>query len=88
MVVAPGLIVYERLLDAFCGKIDRGSATVGAGFRHVGHGKKFADLFIPEAHREAVFAFVRGNVCGKRDWPEGHGQRHDRHHQLAFAGRG
>ncbi|WP_198314771.1 MULTISPECIES: DEAD/DEAH box helicase [unclassified Acidovorax] len=26
---------------------------------------QFADLFIPEAHRDAVFAFVRGNVCGK-----------------------
>lgn len=29
--------------------------------------KKFADLFIPEAHREAVFAFVRGNVCAKHE---------------------
>jgi type III restriction enzyme len=26
---------------------------------------QFADLFIPEAHRDAVFAFVRGNVCSK-----------------------
>jgi len=65
MVVAPGLIVYERLLDAFCGKLVAG-----------GHGTRdfatsdiavFADLFIPEAHREAVFAFVRGNVCSKHD---------------------
>ena len=27
MVVAPGLIVYERLLDAFCGKLIAGSAS-------------------------------------------------------------
>jgi hypothetical protein len=28
---------------------------------------KFADLFIPEAHREIVFGFVRGNVCSKNE---------------------
>ncbi|MEI2642173.1 MAG: hypothetical protein V9G10_07530 [Candidatus Nanopelagicales bacterium] len=28
---------------------------------------QFADLFIPEAHRDAVFAFVRGNVCSKAE---------------------
>jgi type III restriction enzyme len=36
MVVAPGLIVYERLLDAFCGKLV--AASGARGFRHVGHG--------------------------------------------------
>jgi hypothetical protein len=29
MVVAPGLIVYERLLDAFCGKLMAGSEFAG-----------------------------------------------------------
>ena len=64
MVVAPGLIVYERLLDAFCGKLIAGSAS---GARDFGQSDvmKFADLFVPESHREAVFAFVRGNVCAK-----------------------
>ena len=65
MVVAPGLIVYERLLDAFCGKLIEG----GNGARDFATSDMalFADLFIPEAHREAVFAFVRGNVCGKAE---------------------
>jgi len=65
MVVAPGLIVYERLLDAFCGKLVAG----GNGSRDFTSSDmaKFADLFIPEAHRESVFAFVRGNVCSKNE---------------------
>ena len=64
MVVAPGLIVYERLLDAFCGKLIAGSASGARDFAQ-SDVMKFADLFIPEAQREAVFAFVRGNVCAK-----------------------
>lgn len=66
MVVAPGLIVYERLLDAFCGKLIAGSAS---GARDFGQSDvmKFADLFVPESHREAVFAYVRGNVCAKEE---------------------
>jgi len=65
MVVAPGLIVYERLLDAFCGKLVAG----GNGARDFATSDmaQFADLFIPEAHREVVFAFVRGNVCSKAE---------------------
>ena len=65
MVVAPGLIVYERLLDAFCGKLVAG----GHGSRDFASSDMahFSDLFIPEAHRESVFAFVRGNVCSKHE---------------------
>ena len=65
MVVAPGLIVYERLLDAFCGKL----IEDGNGARNFAKSDvaQFADLFIPEAHRDAVFAFVRGNVCSKNE---------------------
>lgn len=66
MVVAPGLIVYERLLDAFCGKWIAGSAGGQRDFAESDL-NKFADLFIPEAQREAVFAFVRGNVCAKEE---------------------
>ena len=64
MVVAPGLIVYERLLDAFCGKLVAGSSSRNF---HTSDVFKFADLFVPEAYRDAVFAFVRGNVCSKAE---------------------
>ena len=65
MVVAPGLIVYERLLDAFCGKvIENGSGVRDFATSDIA---SFADLFIPEAYRETVFAFVRGNVCNKNE---------------------
>jgi type III restriction enzyme len=64
MVVAPGLIVYERLLDAFCGKLVAGTSARDFGTSDV---FKFADLFVPEAYRDAVFAFVRGNVCSKTE---------------------
>ncbi|QDL38956.1 DEAD/DEAH box helicase family protein [Rhodoferax sediminis] len=65
MVVAPGLIVYERLLDAFCGKlIENGNGSRDFATSDIA---QFADLFIPDAYRETVFAFVRGNVCGKAE---------------------
>jgi type III restriction enzyme len=65
MVVAPGLIVYERLLDAFCGKlIENGNGSRDFAKSDI---VQFADLFMPDAHRDAVFAFVRGNVCSKTE---------------------
>ncbi len=64
MVVAPGLIVYERLLDAFCGKLVAGSSSRDFSSSDV---VKFADLFVPDAYRDMVFAFVRGNVCSKSE---------------------
>ncbi|MEN9436848.1 MAG: hypothetical protein RIR09_1503 [Pseudomonadota bacterium] len=65
MVVAPGLIVYERLLDAFCGKlIEDGNGSRDFAASDIA---RFADLFIPDAYRDAVFAFVRGNVCNKTE---------------------
>jgi hypothetical protein len=65
MVVAPGLIVYERLLDAFCGKlVGHGNGARDFAQSHVA---QFADLFIPESHRDAAFAFERGNVCSKNE---------------------
>ena len=69
MVVAPGLIVYERLLDAFCGKLVAGADGTVSGARDFATSDMalYAELFIPEAHRDAVFAFVRGNVCAKGD---------------------
>ncbi|MDO8264173.1 MAG: DEAD/DEAH box helicase family protein [Gallionella sp.] len=65
MVVAPGLIVYERLLDAFCGKlVENGNGSRDFATSDMA---RFADLFMPDTHRDAVFAFVRGNVCNKND---------------------
>ena len=55
MVTARGLIVYERPLDAFCGKL----IACGNG----SHDFATSDV----AHRAAVFAVVRGNVCGKTE---------------------
>ncbi|MCM2340188.1 DEAD/DEAH box helicase family protein [Rhodoferax sp.] len=67
MVVAPGLIVYERLLDAFCGKQIESESGNGARDFATSDIAKFVDLFIPDVHRDVVFAFVRGNVCGKTE---------------------
>ena len=65
LIVAPGLIVYERLLDAFCGKLVAGQN----GVRDFASSDvaQFSDLFIPEQYRELVFGFVRGNVCSKAE---------------------
>lgn len=62
LVVAPGLIVYDRLLDAFCGK-----QVVGVRDFSSSDIAQCAELFIPENHRDTVFAFVRGNVCNKNE---------------------
>ncbi len=69
MVVAPGLIVYERLLDAFCGKLVTAADGSVTGSRNFATSDiaRYAELFVPEAHRELVFGFVRGNVCSKAE---------------------
>ncbi len=63
LLVAPGLIVYERLLDAFLGKEDE------TGIRHFETSdlKKNEEVFIPEKYREAVFGFVQNNVVKKEE---------------------
>ena len=62
LVVAPGLIVYDRLLNAFCGKLQNGVRDFASSDVAL-----CADLFIPENHRDAVFGFIRGNVCSKTE---------------------
>jgi hypothetical protein len=89
MVVAPGLIVYERLLDAFCGKLIAGSASGGKrDFATPTCGAVCRPVHPRSAPRNGVCLCARQRVRQGRDRPEGHRQRHDRHHQLAFAGRG
>ncbi len=63
LIVAPGLIVYERLLDAFLGKEGVG------GQRHFETSDTAVcrELFVPPAYREPVEQFVRGNVCTKQE---------------------
>ena len=58
-------LVYARLLDAFCGKlIENGNGSRDFATSDMA---RFADLFMRDAHRDAVFAFVRGNVCSKNE---------------------
>jgi type III restriction enzyme len=62
LIVAPGLIVYDRLLDAFCGKLQGGVRDFSSS-----DVARYAELFLPEGLRETVFGFVRGNVCAKEE---------------------
>lgn len=63
LLVAPGLIVYERLLDAYLGKEDKNRE------RHFEQSDfyKFRDLFIPENYRDEVFGFIQNSVAKKSE---------------------
>lgn len=63
LIVAPGLIVYERLLDAFLGK-ERTDKSRDFGTSDIA---SYADLFAPPTWRERIAQFVRGNVCTKTE---------------------
>lgn len=62
LIVAPGLIVYQRLLDAFLGKERQGQRDFGTSDL-----ARFKDLFVPDSYRDEVFRFVQSNVCAKDD---------------------
>ncbi|MET4781792.1 DEAD/DEAH box helicase family protein [Glaciihabitans sp. UYNi722] len=63
LVVAPGLIVYDRLLDSFQGK------------RRGGEQRDFQtsdiysqrELFIPDTYRQQVFGFLQSSIVTKSD---------------------
>jgi len=63
LIVAPGLIVYERLLDAFLGKESEDKSRDFASSDIA----SYAELFTPPARRERIAQFVRGNVCTKTE---------------------
>ncbi len=63
LIVAPGLIVYERLLDAYKGK----ETSVGRRDFATSDLMKFQELFIPQAYRDRIFGFVQNNVVEKED---------------------
>ena len=62
LVVAPGLIVYDRLLDAYCGRLRPGTAErdVRTNDFH-----RNAELFLPPAYREEAFSFIETNTADK-----------------------
>ncbi|MGB3327893.1 MAG: DEAD/DEAH box helicase family protein [Thermomicrobiales bacterium] len=62
LLVAPGLIVYDRLLDSFQGK-ERG----GVRDFTTSDIARYQDLFIPETYREAIFGFVQASVVTKSE---------------------
>ena len=64
LVVAPGLIVYERLLDAFLGKEKENDD--GREFE-TSDVFKTQDLFIPESYRDEIFGFLKSSVVKKEE---------------------
>ena len=64
LIVAPGLIVYDRLLDAFCSRKKRDEE-----YRDPQTNDYYMnqDVFIPERYRDEVFSFIQNNVVTKED---------------------
>lgn len=62
LLVAPGLIVYDRLLDSFQGKEQHGERdfTTSDICRQ-------QDLFIPDTYRTQVFTFLQSSVVTKTE---------------------
>jgi type III restriction enzyme len=62
LLVAPGLIVYDRLLDSFLGKEREGE-------RHFESSDIYStrDLFVPDNYQDAVFGFLQSSVVTKTD---------------------
>jgi type III restriction enzyme len=63
LIVAPGLIVYERLLDAFKGKQKEG----GLRDFNTSDIKNNEDLFLPEKYRQAIYSFIQNSVLEKHE---------------------
>lgn len=64
LIVAPGLIVYDRLLDAFCGRKKRDEEYRDPQTNDYYMNQK---VFIPERYRDEVFSFIQNNVVTKED---------------------
>jgi type III restriction enzyme len=63
LIIAPGIIVYERLLDAFLGKRDKD----GNRNFELSDFKQFEDLFLPPSFKEEIIGFIQNNVAQKED---------------------
>jgi type III restriction enzyme len=64
LVVAPGLIVYERLLDAFLGKESENEDGREFESSDIFHSQ---DLFLPESYRNEIFGFFKSSVVKKEE---------------------
>ncbi|MDR3063191.1 MAG: DEAD/DEAH box helicase family protein [Methanobrevibacter sp.] len=63
LIVAPGLIVYNRLLDAFLGKEDsEGNRNFSSSDFY-----KFKKLFIPSYYTDVILTFVQNSVAKKEE---------------------
>lgn len=62
LIVAPGLIVYDRLLDAFLGKEHEGERNFETSDL-----VKFQSLFVPDTYRQEIFSFVQSAVATKEE---------------------
>lgn len=62
LLVAPGLIVYDRLLDSFQGKTIDGERDFTTSDIY-----QQQDLFIPENYRTQVFGFLQSSIVTKTD---------------------
>lgn len=62
LLVAPGLIVYDRLLDSFMGKEHEGERDFTSSdiYRQQG-------LFVPDTYRSQVFSFLQSSVVTKTE---------------------
>lgn len=63
LVIAPGLIVYERLLDAFLGK----EKDDGGRDFNKSDIKNAESLFIPEKYRDIFYSFLQNSVVEKQE---------------------
>ena len=64
LLVAPGIIVYERLLDAYKGKELKVGESRSFETSDI---YKFRELFIPQAYRDKISSFVQNNVVEKQE---------------------
>jgi len=63
LLVAPGIIVYERLLDAYLGKENENQERQFEKSDFY----QFKDLFIPPNYENEVFSFVQNSVAKKQE---------------------
>lgn len=63
LLIAPGIIVYERLLDAYMGKLNEN----GVRDFEKSDFAKFEGLFIPPTYKDEIFGFIQNNTVQKEE---------------------